>query len=179
MRPQFGRLRARAGAAGFARKVHRKSKRCAGSRLRAVARLRYYSRALPLQPSRGRTKARRDVGVSAGPGGRKPCRATLQRFTPRRGHSVTSNHFGPPAHGADQSSEAAAPEGPQPMSARPTHPDGGLVQEALVLRHDVEVLAERSRRMYEEANDLVERTRRLAQLASAPPAKGPPEDNGK
>ena len=42
-----------------------------------------------------------------------------------------------------------------------TEADRSLVQEALQLRHDVEALAEQSRRLYERANSLVERTRHL------------------
>lgn len=39
--------------------------------------------------------------------------------------------------------------------------DHALVQEALELRHDIELLAEQSRRLYERANRLVELTRHL------------------
>ena len=39
--------------------------------------------------------------------------------------------------------------------------DNALVQEALELRHDIELLAEQSRRLYERANPLVELTRHL------------------
>ena len=37
----------------------------------------------------------------------------------------------------------------------------GSMQRALEVRHDVEALAERCRRLYEEANELVERLRKL------------------
>jgi hypothetical protein len=47
------------------------------------------------------------------------------------------------------------------MSHHGTEADRSLVQEALQLRHDVEALAEQSRRLYERANSLVERTRHL------------------
>ena len=46
--------------------------------------------------------------------------------------------------------------------------DGKMVQEALELRHAAEELALRSQRLYEEANGLVERLRRLNERVPAP-----------
>ena len=47
------------------------------------------------------------------------------------------------------------------MVAQRTLREGDLVQEALELRHDLQELSERCRRLYEEANDIVERLRQL------------------
>ena len=47
------------------------------------------------------------------------------------------------------------------MVAQRTLSEGDLVQEALELRHAVQELSERCRRLYEEANDVVERLRQL------------------
>ena len=48
------------------------------------------------------------------------------------------------------------------MTYHGTDAERSLLQETLQLRHDVEALAEQSRRLYERANSLVERTRHLA-----------------
>ena len=45
--------------------------------------------------------------------------------------------------------------------AKHSDEDSALVQEALELRHDIELIAEQSRRLYERANRLVELTRHL------------------
>jgi hypothetical protein len=58
------------------------------------------------------------------------------------------------------------------MISRKAEYDGELVQDALELRHDVEKLAERCQRLYEEANELVVRLKRLSERAAAPPANG-------
>jgi hypothetical protein len=59
------------------------------------------------------------------------------------------------------------------MISRRRKRDGELVQGALELRHDVEQLAERCQRLYEEANELVVRLRTLSErAAAAAPADG-------
>ena len=60
------------------------------------------------------------------------------------------------------------------MAEKNTNADGGLVQEALELRHAVEAVAEQCQRLYERTNDLVERTRRLEPGAGGVPGAGPP-----
>lgn len=52
--------------------------------------------------------------------------------------------------------------------------DGGLVQEALELRHAVEAMAEQCQRLYERTNALVERTRRAAAPPGGVPGLDPP-----
>ena len=60
------------------------------------------------------------------------------------------------------------------MAEQTMNAGGGLVQEALELRHAVEAVAEQCQRLYERTNDLVERTRRLEPGAGGVPGTGPP-----
>jgi hypothetical protein len=53
--------------------------------------------------------------------------------------------------------------------------DEGL-QRALELRHNIELLAERCRRLYEEANEVVERLRELPAAAAPTRAAGHAHD---
>jgi hypothetical protein len=69
------------------------------------------------------------------------------------------------------------------MHDRPTHAHrdrhDGLVQSAIELRHDVEALAQRCQRLYEESNELVVRLRKLTeQLPAAQPDGAAAHPNG-
>ena len=64
------------------------------------------------------------------------------------------------------------------MTGPTRHQETTVVQEALELRHDIEELGERCRRLYEEANDLVERLRRLRTRVPAPREAGHPTRSG-
>jgi hypothetical protein len=60
------------------------------------------------------------------------------------------------------------------MAEQTTNAGGGLVQEALELRHAVEAMAEQCQRLYERTNDLVERTRRFEPGAGVIPGTDTP-----
>jgi len=65
------------------------------------------------------------------------------------------------------------------MAGEDLRPGSVSEQEVLELRHDVEVLTHRCRRMYEEANELVERLRRLQASWPVAPTDQRPSAGGR